>query len=59
MLFGSLSGPAWWSSAIAAALVLMGVAGGPARGKEVNGEGLICISADCRNSVIDLRVNRR
>jgi len=51
--------PAWRSSAIATALVRAGVAGGPAHGKEANGEGLICISADYMNSVVGLGVNHR
>ena len=51
--------PTWRSSAIAAAPVRAGVARGLARGKEENGEGLICISIDCRNSVADLGVNHR
>ena len=46
--------PAWWSSAIAVVPVRAGVAGGPAHGKEANGEGLIYISVGCRNSVADL-----
>ena len=57
---GGGEGPAWlawWSSAIAAAPVRVGVAGGPTHGKEAIWEGLICISADCRNSVTDLGVN--
>ena len=51
--------PVWWSSAIVAAPVCAGVAGGPFRGKEMNEEGLICISADYRNSVVDLGGNHR
>jgi len=50
---------AWLSSAIAAAPVRAGVAGGPAHCKEANGEGLICIGAVCRNSVAGLGVNRQ
>ena len=36
-----------------------GVTGGPARGKEANGEGRICKRAVYRNSVADLRLNCR
>ena len=61
-LRGGGEGPgwlAWRSSAITATPVRAGVAGGPARGKEANGEGLICISADGSNRVVDLMVNHR
>ena len=51
--------PAWWSNAVTTAPVRVGVAGGPAHGKEEKGEGLICISADGSNRVVDLMVNHR